>query len=80
MGLYFYANGKPNLKFLTSSSLVLGLLMINAHEYSLVRVTDNSMNPYFHQYMSDNKLLKVMLSDYVLYKHYAIRNLTKDMK
>ena len=67
MGFYFYANGKPNLKFLTFQTSILTLLMINSYNYSIHRITDNTMKPFFKS--NGGGLTGWLSSDYVLYKH-----------
>ena len=57
MSLYF-RNGKPNLWFLTGTTVALGLLTMNAYSWSFVKVKDSNMANFLR------------IGNTVLYRHY----------
>ena len=68
MGFYFHPNGKPNLRFLTAQTTIMALLLINADIFSIHRIKDESMKPYFDK------------NAIVLYKHIGYSQRTSKLK
>ena len=63
MGLYFTADGKMKLGFLSLQTLMMGFAYLNSYYFSIKRISDDTMHPYL-------KPGSFLSSDYALIYHF----------
>ena len=68
MSFYFRKNGKPNLWFLTGTTMALGFVTTNAYSWSTIKVQDSNMATF------------LWVGNKVLYRHYHQNTPINDLR